>query len=177
MVAGNSWNINTAYGDDDNNPLEGYSGSLLEDEFCPTCKRGAWFDRSKPTDDQYMPRNEALYKACQNQPDDWLPNKPDPGYGMGKRLHNYVAKELGVDPSDVFLYTARKSAADILHGVDAFFFHDRSIVTIDLKLNGGMRRNRKADITMDMHSGSDEELMGYAADIAMLIKPRALSRY
>ena len=152
---------------DYNDALKGYTGGLLEDEFMPKCGPPAIIDRTKPLDEQYVGYRDALEMAIASQPADWNPTDPDPlKYRRGADLHTLVSEAMGIDYSELAMYTTRGTPFDIFHKVDAVFVYRNVTVTVDLKLGNGINGNTNADVVMHIRTGSEDELASYANEIA-----------
>ncbi len=92
-----------------------------------------------------------LVRNANNQPFD--PHRPT---GEARRLRDAVAKEMGIEPVQLGIYTAVGSNLDYNHGVDGFFAFNGLVVTLDVTMCPEHKPLRGADVLishLDVETG------------------------
>jgi len=156
--------------------LRDYTGTLLEDEFVPMCRNPALWERT-----DYKGYTDSAVIAIENQPREesnpmdsegrgWNPLEPNENkFPYGSKLFKHVNEKLDKNRgSKLAFFTARGTSYDRFHGVDAFFIYGDGMCTIDFTLDRH-KIEYKADVTMQIKYGSDEEFQLYADDIADIL--------
>lgn len=117
--------------------MNGYTGGLFEADVFPSVGHGA------RRNGEYLKWREAHELVKDHQP--WDPTNP--GCGFAGDLHSEVCIALGLkDWSELKLFSAIGSAADLFHGTDAFFEFRGAVVTLDVTQNTAKFGGYKADV-------------------------------
>jgi len=137
--------IGLAYGREVDGETAGYTGTLWEDEFLDVVPGHIRHDKTG-----YRPFREAARLAKENQPDGWNPEGPS----KPRAAEFYRQVREGLEDAKVHerpkFYTARGSALDRYHGVDAIFELSGRDVTVDFTVNP-----HKTEYRADVVVGTD----------------------
>lgn len=132
-----------------------YTGAIFEEEVIGHCK-AVWCSG-------YMSFESAMEHARNNQPEKLPP--------CALRLRDAVAKQMEVEPSEIKLFTAVKSALDKIHSVDGWFEYQGFVVTFDVTISETRARFKdRTAVVIQMENPDIEDLSYQASDVAHAFK-------